>query len=389
MKIAVFTDSYLPQVNGVVTYLSNSIRLLSKNNEVVLFAPGSMRLRVERPSKNLKIYWIPAVPFPFYEGYRISSVNYKRVSGLLDRERPDIVHAHAPVVLGLQGMIAAKRRKIPVVATYHTHFPDYLPHLLNGKLPAPFSRISDYTVKKMIKHAFRLADAVTAPTHELVRELRSYGVRNAVYLPNGVDLKSFKSTAKKKAAFRKRYRIPSDKKVVLYLGRVSFEKKLDLLLKAFKMIEDDSKVLVIAGAGPYVEGFRNLAEALELENVVFTGYLKDITAAYACADIFVSPCDCETFGLTFIEAMHMGLPVIGVRRLGPKELIEDGKNGLLVKPGSIRGLAKAMERLLGDARLRRRIAKGAKESSKRYSLENSVGRTLKLYRRLAKVGRST
>jgi glycosyltransferase involved in cell wall biosynthesis len=314
-------------------------------------------------------------------------MNYKRVSDLLKEVDPDIVHAHAPVVLGLQGMISAKRKGIPVLVTYHTHFPDYVPHLLNGRLPEPFSKVSDYTVKKMIKHAFGLADAVTAPTRELVRELRSYGVRNAMYLPNGIDLKRFTYGRKKAEGFRKRYGIAKGKKVVLYLGRVSFEKKLDILLQAFGMIEDKDRVLVIAGKGPYLDALKDLAKALGIRGIVFTGYLKDIPAAYAAADVFASASDSETFGLTFIEAMHVGLPVIGARRLGPKELIEHGKNGLLVKPGSASAMAKAMDRLLKDGRLRRRMGEAGRKISEAYSLEKSVEITLDIYRNLLKVGK--
>jgi len=95
MRIAIFTDTFFPQTNGVVAYLNDSIKLLCEKNEVILFAPGSGPLRVE-DRKNLRIYWIPSSPFPFYEGYRIASLHYKRVSGLLAKEKPDIVHAHAP-----------------------------------------------------------------------------------------------------------------------------------------------------------------------------------------------------------------------------------------------------------------------------------------------------
>lgn len=386
MKVAVFTDTYMPQTNGVVAYLSNSLKLLSKKNDVVLFAPGGKRLRVEHVSRRLRIYWIPAKAFPFYEGYRMSSIDYKRVSDLLKKEKPDIVHAHAPVLLGLQGLISAKRRGIPAIVTYHTHFPDYVPHLLNGKLPKPFAEISGYTVKKMINHVFKMADAVTAPTHELANELRSYGLSNVVYLPNGVELKRFRKDRKKAAAFRKRFRISEDKEVILYLGRISFEKRIDVLLEAFKMIEKPDRVLVIAGKGPYLDDLKKLAKALELRNVIFTGYLKDISPAYATADIFASASDTETFGLTFVEAMHTGLPAVGVRRLGAKEIIRNGKNGILVRPGDISGFARAMERLLRNSRLRKKMGKEASRDSENYSLEGSVDKTIRLYRKMVKKG---
>src|SRR5271157_5332246 len=172
MKIALFTDTYLPQTNGVVAYIHDAINELSREHEVVLFAPGQGPMRTQQVSDNFKIHWIPSIPFPFYEGYRMAVVDYRRLGSMLKEEKPDIVHAHAPINLGLQGLLSAKRRRMPTVITYHTHYPDYVPHLLNGIHMGPFRRISEVTVQKMIKHVFRHVDVVTAPTRELVRELR-------------------------------------------------------------------------------------------------------------------------------------------------------------------------------------------------------------------------
>lgn len=384
MKIALFTDTYHPQINGVVSYLDDSIKVLSRDNEVVLFAPGERPFRKERVSHNFSICWIPSSPFPLYEGYRISSLNYTRVSNLLREEKPDVVHAHAPVILGLQGVIAAKRKNIPVVISYHTHFPDYLPHLMNGKLPGLLKHISEFTLKKLIKYVFGRADVVTAPTHELVKELHSYGLHNVVLLPNGVDFTKLKTDKRRVASFRKRHRIPEGNKVVLYLGRISFEKRLDVLLRAFGMMERKGRTLVIAGGGPYLREFRELAAELRLRAVVFTGALppKDVGSAYACADIFASASDTETFGLTFIEAMHHGLPLIGVSRLGARDIVKGGRNGLLVEAGNAAALARTMDRLLRDAKLRQRLGEKARHMAASYSIENSVRKTLAIYRLL-------
>lgn len=379
MKIALFTDTYLPQMNGVVACIDDAIRMLKRYNEVVLFAPHDGPMEVE-VSGNLKIYRIPSAPFPFYEGYRIASVDYRRISDLLGKEMPDIVHAHAPVMLGLQGVISAKRKRIPVVVTYHTHFPDYLPHLLDGKLPKALEKASSFTVKKLIKHVFSMADVVTAPTRELVQELESYGLRNVTYLPNGVDLKRFRKDKVSEKEFRARYKIPK-KRIALYLGRISFEKRIDRLIKAFHRIENQDRLLLITGGGPYLKQFQDFAKAIGLKNVIFTGFVKrkHLSAAYGCADLFASASDTETFGLTFVEAMHVGLPVIGVRRFGAKEIIEHGKSGLLVEPDDELALADAMDRLLRDGALRRRMGKAAHERAKGYSLEKSIERTLEIY----------
>jgi glycosyltransferase involved in cell wall biosynthesis len=391
MKIALFTDTYMPQTNGVVACIHDTIGALSERNEILLFAPGQGPMRTQRVSRNFRIYWVPSIPFPFYEGYRIASIDYRRISAIMREERPDIVHAHAPINLGLQGMISARRKGIPTVATYHTHFPDYVPHLLNGLLPAGLRSVGEFTARKFVKHTYRHADVVTAPTMELVQELRSYGLRNVERLPNGISMGKLDCSQGETRAFRKRHGLEKGKKVVLYLGRISFEKRVDVLLEAFSMMERKDAMLVIAGGGPYLGNFRDLAASMGLRGVVFTGFVdeRELGAAYSAADIFASASDSETFGLTFVEAMHAGLPVVGVSRLGPKEIIRHGRTGLLVEPGNPSALASAMDRLLSDAALRRRMGKAGRLASERYTIEASAEKTMRLYRRLLRVKGST
>jgi glycosyltransferase involved in cell wall biosynthesis len=246
--------------------------------------------------------------------------------------------------------------------------------------------ISKSAVKRMIKHVFRQADAVTAPTKELAEELRSYGLRNVTYIPDGVDYGKLKCTKNAVRRFRKSHRIPNGKKIVLYLGRLSFEKNVDTLLEAFKRIERDDRVLLVAGGGPYLKRFKELAHDLRIKNIIFTGFVEGIGSAYSCGDIFVSASQSETFGLTFVEAMHFGLPAVGTRKFGPQELIKDGKTGFLVKPGSMVELANAMDKLLDDDGLRSRMSKAAVESSKDYSIGKSIAATTKLYKKLKRSG---
>jgi len=383
MKIAIFTDTYTPQVNGVVTYLEDSVNVLSKKNQIVIFAPGEGHYRAEKRSPNVTVHWIPSVPFPLYEGYRMSSVNYHRISRLLRKENPDIVHAHAPVILGLEGIIAAKHAHLPIVITYHTHFPDYVFSIMKGKLPSIFGRISAYTVKKMIKHVFKMADIVTAPTQELVAELSSYGLDNVVLMPNGIDFSKFDRKEKAGAiSFRKRHNLMK-RTVLLYAGRVSFEKKVDTLLEAFSIVEDKfpSSFLVIVGSGPHLHTLKTMAHDLRLKNVAFTGFVdqKILGDAYRSADIFVSASDTETFGLTFIEAMHQGVPAIGVNRLGAKDVIDDGVCGLLAEPGAAASLAIAIERLLGSKSMRTQMGRMAKRKAARFTIDKVARKTVLIY----------
>lgn len=212
MRIALFTDTYLPQINGVVSVLEGIIPQLAKNNDVILFAPGTRKKIYTEKKGRLKIYWVPASPFPFYEGYRMSKVALKDIDRILEKEKIEIVHAHAPILLALQGVLIAKKKKIPSVATYHTHFPDYLPYLLDGKFPQFLSRISLKTTKKLIKFVYTLVDVPTAPTKELVRELKKYGVEKAIKLVNGVDLAKMNCDKKTLLEFKEKYNVPKGEK---------------------------------------------------------------------------------------------------------------------------------------------------------------------------------
>ncbi|NYZ77109.1 glycosyltransferase family 1 protein [Candidatus Micrarchaeota archaeon] len=382
MKIAVFTETYHPQVNGVVVFLSDILPLLSKKARIVLFAPGGNRLKMENINRNFKIYWVPALPFPLYEGYRMSTILPKELKKILKEEKPDVVHLHAPVLMGLNAMRVSRKLGLPVVATYHTHFPDYIPHLFMGHLPKSLAELAKSPVKKMIAYVFSKADCTTAPTAELRKELEGYGVRNVLHVPNGVRFDKFgKSNA---TGFLKKYKIPEDKPVVLYVGRVSFEKKLEVLLNAFKKIRNAT--LVIVGSGPSLKDYKKLAKSLELENVVFTEYVgaSSLPDAYAAADIFASPSDSETFGLTFVEAMYFGLPVIGVNRLGAKEVIRNKSNGFLVKPDDADGFAEKITLLLEKPELRKKLGAQGKKDSKKYDMERVAEKFLKLYGKLAK-----
>jgi glycosyltransferase involved in cell wall biosynthesis len=386
MKIALFTDTFLPQVNGVVSFLESIMPLLAKENEVLLFAPANRKkIETENLGKNIKVYWVPASPFPFYEGYKVTGVMPRQIWKILRKERVDVVHAHAPVILGLQGMLAAKRLGIPVVATYHTHYPDYFPYIVNGKLPGFLKTIGDRTVRGLIRVLFSMADCSTAPTEELAKELRRYGVKNVVVLPCGIALDKLKSSRHAQKEFRKDQGIEKEKKVILYVGRMGFEKKVDVVLKSLRMLQARDWCFVAIGDGPHRKSYMNDAEGMEA-NVVFPGYLKDqmLNAAYGSADIFVSASDSETFGLTFVEAMAFGLPVVGVKMLGAREIIRNGENGFTVRPGDSAAMAKKIDLLLKDDALRARMGKEARRTAEKFSINESARQSLEIYINLVK-----
>ncbi|MFH2105635.1 MAG: glycosyltransferase [Candidatus Micrarchaeota archaeon] len=374
MKIALFTDTFHPQKNGVVVFLDQVLNRLSRDHEVLIVAPG-LRPGIEMHGK-VKVLWVRSVPFPFYKGYRISAISPRDVEKIIKKEKPDIVHSHAPVVLGVFALLAARRLGIRSVATYHTHFEEYFPHLFVGFYPKFLKQASSFTTKKLVSHFYSKADVVTAPSSEFVHILKSYGIKNTELLENGVELGRLKG---KIIDFRKKYSIPKEKKVALYLGRVSFEKKLGLLINAFKKLD---AILVIAGSGPYLDKCRKLAHGMK--NVVFTGFVEesDLASIYRMGDVFVSASDTETFGLTFLEGMACGLPIVCPKSPGISDLVEDKVNGLLFKPNDLRDLQNCVMRLLGNKKMAAKMAVANRKKAGLFSMKQCCEKTVRLYRRL-------
>ncbi len=168
---------------------------------------------------------------------------------------------------------------------------------------------------------------------------------------------------------------------MLYAGRMSIEKKLDILLEAFSRLDRDDSFLLLVGGGPDLERLKSKARKLGLEDVAFAGFVDNglLNRAYSEADVFVSPSDTETFGLTFIEAMSVGTPVIGVDKLGPKELITNGKTGYLAKAGDAGDISRRIDQILSNDELRWSMGQNALELSERYSIERCMQKTISIY----------
>jgi len=383
MKIAIVSDTYLPQKNGVVVFLNDFLPALSKKAEIVLLVPNSKNKYETRAEGGVKIHLMPSIPFPFYAGYRMSIAHRRDIKKIFQEEKVDVVHLHAPVLLGLKAFYAAKKMHLPVAVTYHTHFPDYVSHLSRGLLRGKIEEMAKLPVKKLIKEIFSKADVVSAPTQSLKKELESYGLKKVELVPNGIDFSKFKE--KKVADVRKKHRIPKKAVMVLYVGRISFEKKIEVLMSAFKRVEEDYKnaYLVIVGGGPYINDYKKLAAAMGLKNAIFAGFVPDdlLPSYYKAADILASASDTETFGLTFVEAMHFGVPVVGVKKLGAADVITRD-TGLLAEPGNATDLARCISILIDHAKLRKNLSRNAKKKASEYDIRKITGRFVEIYRKL-------
>jgi glycosyltransferase involved in cell wall biosynthesis len=380
MKVAIFTDTFLPNRDGVVTSVCNTIKgLLKKGIKVVVFAPGE-----KTELKNYlgaKVYYIKGRDALQYPGYKIvpPEIFLTRILAFLEIEKPDVYHIHSPFSLGVAGLIFSSIFGKHVVGSYHTYFEDYAGYVLNGKFRKATWLIFGVGTWNYFRLVFNRCDYTISPTGEVANILRRKGFQRVVTVPSAVDFDFL--NRQKKRDIRRKHKIPKSAKLILYVGRLGFEKKLNVLFNAMKLLDKNYYLLVI-GKGPFEKKYKTYVKSQRIKNVVFTGFVKDeeLASYYAGCDIFVSPSDSETQGLTLIEAMHFGKPVIGADKLGVREIIANGKNGLKFLPGNSVELAGKIKILANDSKLYRKIAKNARKFSRKFSIDNSAKKIIELYK---------
>jgi len=344
MKILFISDVYFPRINGVSTSIRTFVeQMQGLGHEVHLIAPD---YGVATQDES----WIKRIPArSIYFDPEDKLMKYGEVLQRLPelrRERYDIVHIHTPFVAHYVGLKLARELNVPCVETYHTFFEDYLHHYLPW-IPKPMAR----GVARMIsKRQCNAVDAIVAPSQPMLDVLRGYGVKvNAEVVPTGLQMHSFKSADGK--AFRQKYEIPLERPMLLYVGRVAFEKNIAFLLEMLKVLVQDvpDVLLVITGEGPAEASLHRLTQELGLtHNVKFIGYLNrelELNACYQAADVFVFSSKSETQGLVLLEAMAQGTPVVAIAELGTASILVDGQ-GALIAPDDVVGFSDKVKHLL-------------------------------------------
>lgn len=381
MKILIATDTYSPQVNGVVTVLEEQIPKLAKVNEVVVIAPAKINEKMQiKKEGNITTYLIKGHNFPLYKEYIMAPFAKKQVRKIIEEEKPDLVHLHAPVMLGISTLNEAVKKKIPTIITHHTHFPDYIGETVGKSLPQVAKKLFRKVIEKKIKQEYNKANAIIVPSEALKKELEELGILKVEVVENGVDLEKLSKVDQKSIdEFKEKFADNEKVSILLYLGRLSREKKIHILIEAMNEVENAK--LLIVGSGPAAKELKEYSQKLKLENkVVFCGFLKNKSVAYTNCDIFVSASDTETFGLTFVEAMWFEKPAIGANKLGATQIIKNNENGVLCIPNSPKDFSKAINGLLNDRETYNKLAKNAKKTAEKYNIENSLDKLIKIYK---------
>ena len=267
-------------------------------------------------------------------------------------------------------------QKVPMVTTYHTHLAEYVGHHFKGFGEEYVKRVMYGFAWSFTRSQYNRYDVIFTPSQVMKLELENYGLQGVIELPNPISslfLEIQTDVEVKKRKIRETFNIPKDSRVLLYVGRVSFEKRLEILLEAFKDLESiySDIFLVIVGDGPQFGMYKKKAKSLNLKNYVFTGYISHalLPVMYQIGYVFVSPSDTETQGLTFLEAMSQGCPVIAVKARGPADFIVHNKNGLFANHLSSNEFQGLIEQVLNNPKEYQEIRKNAIKTASKFNYD--------------------
>jgi glycosyltransferase involved in cell wall biosynthesis len=368
LKIAFFTETFLPKVDGIVTRLTKTVEhLVAAGDEVLIVCPEG----APEQYMGARVLGVPAMPLPLYPELKLA-LPRPAVSEALDQFQPDLVHVVNPAVLGLGGIWLAKTKQIPLVASYHTHLPKYLEHYGMGML--------EPLLWELLKAAHNQARLNLCTSTAMVQELSEKGIQHTALWQRGVDTDLFRPSLRSDALRRRLLGGHSDSgRLLLYIGRLSAEKQIERIRPVLDQLEGARLALV--GDGPHRQ---QLEKVFEGTATTFVGYLagEELAGAYASADAFLFPSSTETLGLVLLEAMAAGCPVVGANRGGIPDIVTDGLNGCLYEPDQPGSLEAAVRRLLGNPEEREALRQAARQEAEAWGWAGATAQLRRYYRDL-------
>ena len=399
MKIVIATAVYFPMINGVAVFSHNlAVGLAKRGHEVLVLTPSQKGKSYEAFNDGVRVSYLKSVEAKVYpdqihkaekkfrllyrHGFRVSVFPQREVKRILDSFRPDVVHVQVSDPIGLSVVSYARKHAIPVVTTEHNQ-----PEVLTEPLKVPkFAKkpidaiLSNYFANRQSK-----SDFVTMPTRQAINNLlggRDFKVPVAA-VSNGVDLSSFKP-GRALESVREKYKIPSFRPVVLYVGRVDPEKNVGVVLAAFSAVLEKvpEALLVVVGDGIDLPHLKAESKKLNINrHVKFLGRVtgEDLCEVYKLGTVFVTASEVETQGIVLIEAAASGLPLVAVDKGAVNEICIGGVNGFLCQPGDISEMVGAIVKILTNDKLREQFGKKSVELAREHDFERTLDQFINIY----------
>lgn len=348
MKVAIFSDTFYPDINGVSQTLIQLTQYLESRNIVYkVFAPDPRS--GEYVSENIRRF--KSFPLFLYPECRLAFPNIRSIKSELEDFEPDLIHVFTPFNMGLCGMYLSKKLNIPLVGSYHTNFDHYLKFYNLSFLSSSLWRYMKWFHKPFKK--------LFVPSFDTLSQLKRLGFQNLTVCPAGVDCTLYHPEYDHQD-FRAKYGL-TKKYLLSFVGRLAPEKDLQTLMRIAESIPADLNEHIewlIIGDGP----LRAELEEKAPSNMYFTGYLTgtELSKAYSASDLFVFPSPTETFGMVVLEALASGTPAVTSNSGGVKNIIKIGRTGFTCEPGNITDFTEAIVHLLNNTKLRRKFGNEAR-----------------------------
>ena len=382
MRILIANETYPPNLNGAATFTQRLAQNLAKRgHEVAVIAPGiKFGDTVETDECGVMVYRLRSIPIKMvHPNFRVITKPdiYPGVNKIVKEFKPDVIHIQNHFTLGRACLRAAKKGNIPIVGTNH-FMPDNLVQFVPGF-------IGNSMVKVMWKdflNVYNKLDYVTAPSKAAVNMLYDIGFKKeAQVLSNGIEFDKFKKRKPSEALYKK-FKIGKNTPTFLSVGRIEKDKNLDLVMEALsKVLKKRKAQLVLVGNGKYEKEFKRLAKALRLGNtVIFTGKITDeeVQQIYSLADVYIGAGTAELQGLSVMEGMATGLPVLAVNAVALPELVSNGVNGYLFEM-EVKDLADKMLQILEDEEKLKEMSKKSLEIISKHDKIETIKQFEKVY----------
>ena len=330
MRVGLFTDAYLPDINGVVSSVATLKKALEDLGHTVFVISNHKGTKISFEDHILRL---PGLEVKKFYGYKMSSPLQFRADAYIEKMDLDVIHIQTEAGIGMYGRQMAKKLHIPIVYTYHTLYEDYT-HYINPLDFDSIEKLGKSFVRNMSRVLGNGSQAVIAPSEKTKQALIQYGVIAPIYIvPTGLDLSEYdrKNLDEEKIqSIRNEFGFSKEDHVVVFVGRIAKEKAIEIPIEAISLSKDPNLRLVIVGGGTDMSYYQDYAQKLGVsDRVYFTGKIdkSQIAYYYAAFDCFVSASLSETQGMTYIEALASGLLVFGRRDEVLKDLIDEGKSG--------------------------------------------------------------
>ncbi len=364
MRIALFTETFLPKVDGIVTRLKHTVEHLQRQgHQVLIFSPDGGLTEYQGAT----IYGVKGRPLPWYPELKMAFPR-PSIGHQLKAFQPDLIHVVNPAILGLGGIYYAKKLGIPLVASYHTHLPKYLEHYGLGSLEG--------LLWFLLRQAHNCARLNLCTSNAMVKTLSEHGIRHTDLWQRGVDTETFHPSLESRDMRSRLTQGHPEDPLLLYVGRLGAEKEIDRIKPILQSIPNARLALV--GDGP---NRANLERHFAGTKTHFVGYLagKELGSAYASSDAFIFPSRTETLGLVLLEAMAAGCPVVAANSGGIPDIVTHGENGYLFEPQDETGAIKATQQLLGDAPRRSQLRQNARQEADRWNWSAATHQLARYY----------